>query len=153
MAAARLRKPAADHVADAKNYDVQPRLIGQEIVAAPVGRLNQVRGKQNPGGRDDEDHEFGRLVESLRLVAAPGDDPSARRVHSGAISVRRVAVTYLSGIVDGGHLVLLLMQSKYVDRMNWDALHQRGSGNYLKDARIEPCVRDRSRHRADARGI
>jgi hypothetical protein len=50
MAAARLRKPAADHVADAKNHDVQPRLIGQEVVAAPVSRLNQVRGKQNPGG-------------------------------------------------------------------------------------------------------
>src|ERR1700733_12019544 len=129
MAAARLRKPAADHVADAKNYDVQPRLIGQKIVAAPVGCLNQVRGKQNPDGRDDEDHEFGRLEGSLRLGAAPGGDPSARCVHSGAIGV---AVTHLSGIVDGGHLVLLLMRSKYVDPMNWDALHQRGSGNYLK---------------------
>ena len=116
MAAARLRKPAADHVADAKNHDIQPCLIGQEVVAAPVSRLNQVRGKQNPGGRDDEDHELGRLEESLRLAAAPGGDPGVLCVRSGAIGVRRVAVTHFSGIVDGGHLVLLLMRSKYVDR-------------------------------------
>ena len=51
MAAARLRQTAAHDIADAENHDIQPRLIGPEVVAVPVGRSYQVGRKQHPDRR------------------------------------------------------------------------------------------------------
>src|SRR6478735_8311371 len=113
MAATRLRQPAAHHVADAEDHDVQPCLIGLEIVAMPVGRLDEVRREQHCDGGAEKDDEFRCLVESLCLAAAAGGHPSGLRVCSQSVGVRCVGPTGCSGI-GCSHSVLLLMRSKYV---------------------------------------
>lgn len=99
MAATRLRQPATHHVADAKDHDVQPCLVGLEIVAMPVGRLDEVRRKQHCDGGADKDDEFCRLVESLSLAAAPAGNPSGLYVRSQAVGVRCVGPTAAVALV------------------------------------------------------
>ena len=46
VAAARLRQPAADHVADRQQRHVEPDLVGSEVVGAAFLALDCVAGDQ-----------------------------------------------------------------------------------------------------------
>src|SRR5215218_11314956 len=80
LAAARLREPAADHVADGEDRDVQPCLLGPE--AAGVGIVHDGGGDQNADRRDDVRDELGGLERGLRLG---GDAAGTSRGDGGSV--------------------------------------------------------------------
>src|SRR3954471_20367200 len=98
LAAARLRQPAADHVADGEDRGVQPGLLGAE--AAAVGLVDH-RGRDEDAGEDgdegDEGDELGRLERRLGLGAQTADGVVA---HGGAVTV---GAAVRAGISGGAH--------------------------------------------------
>ena len=68
VAAAGLGEPAADHVADGEQRDVEPGLVGEEDIAAAIGVTDQRGGDEHAD--DEEDDELGRLERGLRLSEA-----------------------------------------------------------------------------------
>src|SRR4051794_32744142 len=83
VAAAGLRQPAADHVADCQDRDVEPDLVGAEDVRAALLGLDRVTGDQDQDERQQVGVELGRLESVLRLRRE-----TAREAHDAATGAR-----------------------------------------------------------------
>jgi hypothetical protein len=85
LAASGLGQAAADHVADREQGDVEPDLVGGEVVAAPLLALDCVARDEEADDDREVREELGRLERRFRLGANASDRVARRQ----ALAVKR----------------------------------------------------------------